>query len=344
MSASKTMKAILLEDYNSNLIRALGKMKLTHNLPVQQPGDEEVLVRVESSPVNPSDIAFIRGGYKIVKPLPVVPGFEGTGTIIAKGLNVCGDIIGKRVSFFNQQNNSGAWAEYAVVNAHDTILLEYDLPVEQAACLFVNPFTAYALVEHVLENQHQAIILSAANGQVGEFIRYFAGKHGIAVINLVRKQEHIELLAKNGVKNVLNISDGLFQAHLSKLVGELNVTAAIDAVGGELTGKLINIMPDGSEVLLYGGLSGAPIGGIDPIEIIFNNKVLSGFYLSSWRDEKTPEELKNISKYIQSLFFKGEIKTKINRIFPVESFYEAIRLYISAMSSGKVLLKINQAD
>ncbi len=176
MNPPNEMKAIVLNNYNPNLIRALRNMKIV-DMPVPKPVAGQMLVKVEASPINPSDIAFLRGGYNIVKPLPAIPGFEGLGRIIEVGNGMDESIIGERVIFFIQDNNSGAWAEYAIVAVNDFILVNNEMPLDQAACLFVNPFTAYALFEHLSENQHQAIIHSAANGQVGQFIRYFAKEH-----------------------------------------------------------------------------------------------------------------------------------------------------------------------
>ncbi len=172
-----------------------------------KPATQQVLIKVEASPVNPSDIAFLRGGYSIIKPVPAIPGFEGVGKIMAVGDEVDPSRVGDRIAFFIQDDDSGAWSEYAVVGANDFVKVDENIPIDQAACLFVNPFTAYALFEHVHENQHNAIIQSAANGQVGMFIRFFAEEHNVKVINLVRKSEHVEQLKAEGCNFVLDTND-----------------------------------------------------------------------------------------------------------------------------------------
>jgi NADPH:quinone reductase-like Zn-dependent oxidoreductase len=333
------MKAIVLKEYNPNLIRALKNLELI-DMPVPKPRAKEVLVQVEASPVNPSDIAFLRGGYNIVKPLPAIPGFEGTGKIVAVGTDVDSSKIGERVSFFTQSNESGAWAEFCIIGENDFIPLSPEMPLEQAACFFVNPFTAYALMEHLSENQHQAIIQSAAMGQVGNFIRYFAREKHIKVINLVRKEAQEKTLREQDCKNVLNTQDDDFGAKLSNMAGQLNATGAIDAVGGELTGHLLNAMPAGSELMLYGGLSGMPISAINPLALIFENKILSGFNLNDWLAEKSGKDFEKISHYIQQLFIEGKLKTQIHETFALDDFYAGLRAYIGNMSAGKVLLRV----
>ncbi len=337
MSLPKTMKVIQLNDYNSNLLRVLAAMRVAE-VPVPQPATNQVLVRVEASPVNPSDLAFLRGGYNVRKALPAIAGFEGAGTIVSVGERSKENLIGKCVTFYVNDDRQGAWTEYVALSDKDYFVVDKDMPVEQAACLFINPFTAWALVELVQKGGHKAIIQSAANGQVGKFIRHFAQSHNIRVINLVRKPEQVEALKKEGVKHVLNSSEDDFDEQLRALASELKATAAIDAVGGELSGKLFNAIGDNGEVIVYGGLSGQPLSGFNPLGAIFRNKNVHGFNLNGWISEKTSDEFEKVSETIQSLFTSGELATQIQASFPLDRFVDGIRQYISAMSSGKILL------
>lgn len=331
------MKALTIESYNANLIRAMQGMKIVE-LPMPKPGEGEVLIKIDLAPVNPSDIAFLRGGYNITRSLPAIPGFEGTGKIVETGDSIDSGLIGKRVSFFSQ-NEGGTWAEFTVTDLKNCILVHDNLPREQAACLFVNPFTAYGMFDHILNNGHQALIQSAAMGQIGQFIRFFARENSLKVINLVRKDAHVEALKNVGEEFVLNINNENFPAELKPIAGHLNATAALDAVGGDLAGKILNVMPIGSEMILYGGLSGSPIGQIDPLEIIFNNKILWGFNLGDWLNDLSADDLNKISTEIQQYFIQGKLETKIQQVIPLEKFYEGLRGYISNMSGGKVLFR-----
>lgn len=333
------MNALVIENYNTNLIRALSGIKMME-IPVPVVSRGQVLIKVDAAPVNPSDIAFLRGGYNIRRTLPAVPGFEGAGTIVSVFDDGDSNLLGRKVCFFTQEENIGTWASYVAVNVENTVLLNSEIPVEQAACMFVNPFTAYALFEHVFENGHDAMILTGASGQVGQFIRFFGRERGIKILNLVRKEQHIAELLQQGEEHVLNMVDADFTEKLSTLAQTLNATAAIDAVGGELTGKIINAMPEGSEVLLYGGLSGQPVSGIDTLEIIFKNKFLGGFNLGTWLNDLSSEEHLSITDYLQSLVTAKKIETKIQAVVPLPEFYTALRSYISNMSGGKVLLKM----
>ncbi|MFP4470784.1 MAG: alcohol dehydrogenase catalytic domain-containing protein [Bacteroidales bacterium] len=332
------MKALSFEAYNANLIRALRMLKLVEK-PVPVPAAGQVLVKMDAAPVNPSDIAFLRGGYSVRKQLPATPGFEGTGTIVRTGDEVDDKLKGSRVCFFSQDDEGGSWAEYVAVNLQHCMPVSDVLPVEQAACLFINPLTAYGLMDHILENQHEAMIQSAAMGQVGEFVRFFASDRQVKVINLVRKEAHVKALHDQG-EYALDISFDDFPDTLHRLAIDLNATAAIDAVGGELTGKIFNAMPAGSEVIVYGGLSGTPVSQIDTLELIFKNKILSGFNLGGWLQEISREEFGKVSKYLELLFLEKKLQTDIQASIPLSDFYEGIRKYISAMSDGKVLFRM----
>jgi NADPH:quinone reductase-like Zn-dependent oxidoreductase len=334
------MKALILEAYNPNLIRALRSMKIT-DLEKPVPSACEVLVKIQAAPINPSDIAFIRGGYNIKKSLPAIPGFEGTGIIEVVDNKVDEKLIGKRVSFFSQEDKGGTWAEYVAVKLSDCLFVNEKMPVDQAACLFVNPLTAYAMLDHVFENQHEAIIQSAALGQVGRFISAFAKEKGIKLINLVRKEKQVDELKVLGETYVLDINSEDFAIQLKQIAIDLKATAAIDAVGGELTGKILNAMPAGSEVILYGGLSGMPVSGIDSLEIIFNNKILGGFNLGDWLNEQSSAGLTAVSDYLQELFISGRLQTKVQSTVSLDNFYDGLKAYISDMSGGKVLFGIS---
>ncbi|MCK4569993.1 MAG: alcohol dehydrogenase catalytic domain-containing protein, partial [Bacteroidales bacterium] len=160
------MKAITLPSYQGNIIRALRSLEI-QEVELPEPEPDEVLIEIEAAPANPSDLAFIQGGYNIRKALPAIPGFEGTGKVIRTGSTTeAQKLNGKRVSFFSQSDRGGSWATHIPVKAIDCIEIGNDLPPEQAACFSVNPFTAYAMAELALEHKSKAIIQNAAAGQL----------------------------------------------------------------------------------------------------------------------------------------------------------------------------------
>jgi len=334
---TKTTKAVVLHAYNDNLLRAIIGLKIEER-EIQPLKENEVLVKMEAAPCNPSDIAFLRGGYNIKKPLTAVPGFEGTGEVVEAGGHAI-DLIGKRVSCFVQEDSDGTWAQYFIARKKDCIIIKENMSVEQAACFSINPLTAFGMFEMVKQTNCKAFIVNAAGGQVPNFLRVFAQKDGINTINIVRKESQIEELKKGGEKYVLNSSEDNFQEDLVKLCDDLKPTFAFDAVGGEMTAQLFNSMSAQSQVIVYGGLSGNSISGINTMDVIFKNKKLLGFNLNDWIPHKTSEELKSITDELQEMFISGELKTEIQASFKLDDVVKGIRSYIKSMSAGKVLFK-----
>ncbi|MFW6351747.1 MAG: alcohol dehydrogenase catalytic domain-containing protein, partial [Bacteroidota bacterium] len=112
MNLPEKYKAIVLPEYNPNFIRAMLSLKLSEKRLIE-PKAGEVLVKMSASPCNPSDLAFMQGSYNIKKETPVVPGFEGTGVVVATGNHSGAEsLMNKRVSCFTQHQGDGTWAEY----------------------------------------------------------------------------------------------------------------------------------------------------------------------------------------------------------------------------------------
>jgi NADPH:quinone reductase-like Zn-dependent oxidoreductase len=331
------MKSVVLSNYNRNVLRAILSLEVTA-LEKPVPVGDEVLVKLHAAPVNPSDIAFIQGGYQIVKSLPAVPGFEGSGTVegVASGLE---DWLGKRVSFFVQDDKSGAWSDYLVVKECDLIELHEDMDMDQAACLAINPFTAYGLFDVTGAELSRAVIVNAAGGQVPAFIRSLAQEHDVKVINIVRSQVAFDKLKSNGEAYILLESEEGFAAKLKELAHDLEATIAFDAVAGAQSGVLFNAMPPDSELVLYGGLSNKPVSELSTMDLIFNDKMVSGFNLSAWKELIDNKEFEAISESIQKKFITGKWKTHIRFDFSFDQVTEALKSYLGDMSGGKVLLK-----
>jgi NADPH:quinone reductase-like Zn-dependent oxidoreductase len=118
-------------------------------IPVPRPGSDEVLVRVFASTINPSDLMFIRGLYGFKKPLPAVPGFEGSGTVVEAGTGLMSRFLkGRRVACAaaDPKVTGGMWAEYVVTLAQLCVPLRKYVDLEQGAALLINPMTAWGLM------------------------------------------------------------------------------------------------------------------------------------------------------------------------------------------------------
>src|SRR5579859_2740495 len=258
-------------------------------MPVPRPGAGEVLVRIAAAPVNPSDVAFARGLYGFKKPLPAIPGFEGSGTVVeaCSGM-MAGFLKGKRVACHASDPKiaGGTWAEYLVTPASAAVPLRKEIDMEQGATMLVNPMTAWALVEAARQGSHPAIVQTAAASALGRMVVRLARKFSLPVINVVRRAEQVELLRKLGAEHVLNSSDADFDAQLRGLARRLRATIAFDAVAGEMTARVLRALPPRSRIVIYGGLS-LQAAMADPSSLIFERKRMEGFWLSGWLRQKS---------------------------------------------------------
>lgn len=331
------MKSVVLPEYNKNIIRAMLSLKVNE---VEKPvaSDNDVVIKVFASPVNPSDIAFIQGGYNIVKTLPAVPGFEASGEVVDGGVN-CTHLIGKKVSCFVQNDLGGTWSEFCIANKNDIIVLDDRMDMEQAACLTVNPFTARGMFDIAIQREATSIIQNAAGSQVAHFIRLMASEYDMEVINIVRKDETAVKLKSEGNRYVLVENEDDFEKKLAELSAYLKPTVAYDAVGCNLSGMMLNALAPDSELVVYGGLAGKQIGQIDVMDIIFENKIVTGFNLIDWKSDIGEELFNEISIELQEKFISGSYRTIINGSYGLEEIVAGLRAYIADMSGGKLLIK-----
>jgi len=258
--------------------RALAEVGYEQELfEVPKPGPGQVLIKVESAVINPSDLYMMNGQYSGTFEYPVTPGSEGSGTVVAYGGGWgAWFLMGKRVGFTRQTekggkySKGGSYAEYVVTNAYQCITLNKDASFEQGACSFVNPVTAIGLLDRCKFYKAKAVISSAASSQLGRMIIKLFKQHGIKVINIVRKEEHVEMLKKEyGAEYVLNSSDETFDADLYNLALELKASVGLDACAGDMPGRMLVCLGRNGTVINYGLLSGTKITNINPICMIF---------------------------------------------------------------------------
>ena len=247
--------------------------------------------------------------------------------------------MGKRVSFNAHIKLNGAWAEYVVTNTSQCIPVHANIPVEQAACMLINPYTSYALFELIKERKSKAFVMNAAMGQLAGMMRSLANETGIEVINIVRKKAQIEILKNKGSRHVLCSTDDDFLNQFAKLAKQLEATTFIDAVSGELSGKMLELMPSSSKLILYGALTGENLSHIGAKDLIFYGKNVTGFNLIQWFETTSKEKIREISYKLQEKIRKGEIKTEIYKKVKLEELSGSLIRYIINMSAGKVIIE-----
>jgi len=306
------------------------------SIPIPEPGPGEVLVKMQASPINPSDLAMIRGDTP-GSCYPYTPGLEGSGFVVKAGRGLIPALRkGKRVACTPVPGKDGTWADYLVTSAMRCYPLPADISTEQGSMTLVNPMTALAFIEIARKEKHRAMVNNAAASALGKMLVRLCDKYQIPLICIVRKGKHVNTLRQLGAEYVLDSSEDSFQEELHRLSRELCTTLVLDAVTGEQTSRLLDAVPPGSRLIAYARLSGENIT-VDPGSLILEDKQLSGFNLGNWLQSKSLffkiRFLKRVGRMLS-----GTLASQIRRTMPLEKVEEAITLYTNNMSEGKILL------
>lgn len=253
------------------------------NIDMPQPGADEVVIRIEAAPLNPSDLGVLFSAAdmssakqtgteqnpvitadvpaqfmpslktRVGKATPV--GNEGAGTVVAAGSSPAAQaLIGKTVAVIG----GGTYRQFICANVQSCLELKEGTTAKEGASSFVNPLTALAMVETMRAEGHKAIIHAAAASNLGQILNRICIADGVDLINIVRKPEQEKLLRDMGAKYVVNSSNDTFLADLTAAIIETGATIAFDPIGGgQLTSDILNCMEvaatrDITEYSVYG--------------------------------------------------------------------------------------------
>lgn len=237
--------------------------------------------------MNPSDY----GEWKHVdgnnfSPKPI--GKEGSGVVVASGGGVyANSCIGSKVGFISESPSQGSYSEYITVDAMKGIfpLPDY-IPVEDAASHFVNPYTVYGIIDtvrHTLNGKGTVgLIHTGAASQLGQMMVKYCKLENVTLVNIVRRDEQAEILRSLGAEYIINSSHADWEEQLKSLIKELDIRVAFDCVSGEMTGKLLSLLPSRGTVFVYGSLSGTPCSEIQSLDLIYRKKKVEGWLLPHW--------------------------------------------------------------
>jgi NADPH:quinone reductase-like Zn-dependent oxidoreductase len=252
-----------------SLIKKSGELEISLlQVPTPEPSADEVVVRVEASPINPSDLGLLVGAADMTtakaagsKDAPIITarvpeaamramagrldesmpvGNEGAGVVIRTGSSDAAKaLMGKTVSVIG----GAMYSQYRTVKASDCMALPAGTTAAEGASWFVNPFTALGMTETMRREGHKALVHTAAASNLGQMLNKICIKDGIGLVNIVRKAEQAEILRKIGAKYVVDSSSPTFMSDLTNALAETGATIAFDAIGGgKLPGQILTCM------------------------------------------------------------------------------------------------------
>jgi len=239
---------------------------------LHKPGKNEILVKMEYSPINPSDLLYMTGFYPQDDKFPKTLGFEGSGIVQQLGEDlIIPHKIGDRVAVFAA---TGVWTTYAVVDSTWAFHIPDDISLEQASMHFINPWTVEILVEEVKQRNVKACVHTAGAGAFGKLLIKRLKLEGIKLINLVRREGLVKELEPFKPDFVVNTEKPGWEQELKKLYEENEATLCFDAICGDLTSKVLSAMPPSSHLSIYGNLAGPTITNIAVNNLIFQEKTI----------------------------------------------------------------------
>lgn len=252
-----------------SLVKPEGELEVSlAETDIAAPGPGQVLIRVEATPINPSDLGLLFGpadlgtlrvsgtseqpvvtariperlmrglAQRVGHPMPV--GNEGAGVVIAAGESPEAQaLLGKTVAMIG----GAMYAQYRLADAGQCLVLpEGTSPVEGASC-FVNPLTALGMTETMRLEGHSALVHTAAASNLGQMLNRICREDGIGIVNIVRRPEQEALLREQGAKHVCDSSSPNFLADLTDALAATGATIAFDAIGGgRLAGQILSCM------------------------------------------------------------------------------------------------------
>ena len=292
------------------------------------PKHGEILVRMLASPVNPSDLMFVRGIYGVNPHLPQSPGFEGAGIVEESGGGLRGKLFrGKRVAVLNRAG--GNWSDYAVVPAAQVIPLSNRLSVEQATTFFVNPATAWIMTQEVLKvRSGEWLLQTAAGSSLGTMVARLGDALGFKTLNVVRNEAAVAGLKAAGATEVIvfdpaeDSADELYSA-IRGIVGNQGVRHAIDPVGGATGSAMVRALGRKGRMLVFGTLSEQPLQ-LSPRTLMTQQASVEGFWLGNFMNDRNLLFKLKLVKRITRLIVDGVLSTTIGKTFSLHQIDEAV--------------------
>jgi NADPH:quinone reductase-like Zn-dependent oxidoreductase len=246
-----------------------GELKLSLvKLPVADPAPDEIVVRIEGTPINPSDLGLLIGPADVStlavsgsKELPVVTakvpdqalrmvaarldqdlpvGNEGAGTVVAAGSSPEAQaLMGQLVAILGGE----MYATYRTVKAKAALPLPAGATAADGASCFVNPLTALAMVKTMQMEGHKALVHTAAASNLGQMLNKICLKDGVGLVNIVRSDEQTQILKDIGAKHIVDSSKPTFMEDLIAAITATGATLGFDAIGGgKLAGQILAAM------------------------------------------------------------------------------------------------------
>ncbi|XP_011213002.2 enoyl-[acyl-carrier-protein] reductase, mitochondrial [Bactrocera dorsalis] len=293
---------------------------------LQDPKDNEVLVKVLAAPINPADINTIQGKYPVKPKFPAVGGNECVAEIIAIGKNVSKLTTGQHVIPF--ATGLGTWTTHAIFAEEQLMPVSSKIGLAEAATLTVNPCTAYRMLKDFVALQPgDCVIQNGANSAVGQAVHQLCRAWNIKSVGIVRDRPDIaslkEYLKSQGATEVLTEEE----IRTSTLFKENHLPRpllALNCVGGKSATEVSRHLADKGVMVTYGGMSREPVIA-GTAALIFKDVSFRGFWMTRWTKENadSPERIHMFTELCE-LIEQGKFVAPVHEMVPLQKFKDAM--------------------
>ncbi|WP_428243458.1 zinc-dependent alcohol dehydrogenase family protein [Gynuella sp.] len=300
--------------------------------PIPEPGAGEVVVQMQRSVINPSDLITISGAYRSRIALPFQPGYEGTGVVVACGDGVTYPAVGTQVLPIGLP---GSWSTYKLTPAQWCIPVSEGLSLEQAATLYVNPATAWLMLHDRARVQPgMRVVISAGASEIGRMLIRLLNQVGIEPVVTVRRRSSLPRLQGLALETVLFTEAPDFDHALQPG----SVDLLLDAVGGEVGMALARCLKPGGHLIHYGLLSGQPLAADLPLQL--SGVTFELFVLRHWIHQAEKSSIHALFRTLESLMLAGTVSSNIDSVFQLADIHKAFKRIDDPDRDGKVLLDL----
>ncbi|MCZ8535307.1 zinc-dependent alcohol dehydrogenase family protein [Psychrobacillus psychrodurans] len=256
---------------------------------IESPKESEVLVRMLTRPINPSDLIPIRGAYSHRITLPNIPGYEGVGIVEEVGPLVSRHLIGKRVL---PLRGEGTWQEFVKTSSEFAVPIPDSIDNFTASQMYINPITAWVVCTEVLKlKPNDVLLVNACGSSIGHIFAQLSKLLGFRLIAITRNNKHAEKLLNLGAPFVIDTSKNLLYETVMELTSGIGADAAIDSIGGSSGNDLAFCVHPNGNFLTIGLLSGIQVNWSD---IVNKAKVnASIFHLRNWNKNVSADKWQN---------------------------------------------------
>jgi len=303
---------------------------------VGAPSAGDVVFDVLAFPINPADVSFCRGTYRLKPPLPATPGAECIGRVTAVGAGVSHVKPGDLVINLQREN----WTQKRRVKGEDVIPVPSRMDLRQAAMLRINPPTALLLLTDIVTlKPGDWLIQNVANSAVGRLLIPLARARGVKTMNVVRRESLFNELKALGADACVVDGPDLAEA-VKAQTGGGPIRLGLDAVSGRATARLSACLGEGGVVCNYGSMSGE-----DPVmsrsTLISGGQSLVGFILGRGLATRSLEQVRAMYADLGRQIMDGTLYAPVEKVYPIEEIKAALTHAQRGERSGKILVAPN---